>query len=284
EGALDALAGPRPVASWAAVLAAGVDALAAASPRDAWQRWELQRLLDDVVAESGESTIALALPELRALLGERLQGRPTRANFRTGHLTICTLMPRGSVPHRAVCLLGLDDAVFPRKGPRDGDDLLLDDPHVGDRDARSEDRQLLLDALMAATDRLVVTYTGNDERTNIPQPPAVPVGELLDMIERTAGSEAREQVVTRHPLQPFDPRNFSAVAPWGFDRTTLDGARALAGPRRAPAPFLGAPLEPVEQPVVELVDLVAFVRHPVRAFLAQRLRVRLPRAEDDVED
>ena len=89
--------------------------------------------------------------EVRALLAERLQGRPTRANFRTGHLTICTLVPMRSVPHRVVCLLGLDDGTFPRKAPRDGDDLMLDDPHVGERDSRTEDRQLLLDALLAAT-------------------------------------------------------------------------------------------------------------------------------------
>ena len=135
-----------------------------------------------------------------------------------------------SVPHRVVCLLGLDDGVFPRKAPRDGDDLMLDDPHLGERDARSEDRQLLLDALMAATDRLIVTYTGNDERSNLPQPPAVPIGELLEI----TGSE----VVVRHPLQPFDPRNFIAgelVAekPWSFDRTTLHGAEALASERAA---------------------------------------------------
>ena len=119
-----------------------------------------------------------------------------------------------SVPHRVVCLLGLDDGAFPRKAPRDGDDLMLDDPHVGERDPRSEDRQLLLDALLAATERLIVTYTGNDERTNTPRPPAVPVGELLDASTRTvrcrATAPAREQVVVRHPLQPFDPRNFTA--------------------------------------------------------------------------
>ena len=65
-----------------------------------------------------------------------------------------------SVPHRVVCLMGLDDGVFPRQTARDGDDLLLLDPHVGDRDARSEDRQLLLDAVLAATDHLVITYAG----------------------------------------------------------------------------------------------------------------------------
>ena len=123
----------------------------------------------DEAAGSGSAT-SLAPAEIRALLAERLKGRPTRANFRTGHLTICTLMPMRSVPHRVVCLLGMDDGVFPRKSPRDGDDLMLADPHVGDRDARTEDRQLLLDALLAATDQLIVTYTGNDERTNLVQP------------------------------------------------------------------------------------------------------------------
>ena len=81
-----------------------------------------------------------------------------------------------SVPHRVVCLLGLDDGAFRAASPRDGDDLMLDDPRVGERDPRTEDRQLLLDALMAATDHLVITYTGNDERTNAERPPAVPVG------------------------------------------------------------------------------------------------------------
>src|SRR6202020_3386704 len=103
---------------------------------------------------------------VRVPLFERLQGRPPRANFRTGHLTVCTLTPMRSVPHRVVCLLGLDDEEFPRRTPRDGDDLMLEHPHVGERDPRSEDRQLLLDALLAAREQLIVTFTGNDERTN----------------------------------------------------------------------------------------------------------------------
>ena len=100
-----------------------------------------------------------------------------------------------SVPHRVVCLLGLDDGVFPRRTPRDGDDLMLREPHVGDRDPRTEDRQLLLDALMAATDALIITYAGNDERTNLAKPPAVPVGELLDTIDAPRGG--RRQARTR---------------------------------------------------------------------------------------
>ena len=218
----------------------------------------------------------LELAEVRALLAERLQGRPTRANFRTGHLTICTLVPMRSVPHRVVCLLGLDDGTFPRKAPRDGDDLMLIDPHVGERDARTEDRQLLLDALLAATDRLIITYTGHDERTNVPRPPAVPVGELLDVVGTG--------VVVEHPLQPFDPRNFAAEDPWSFDRVLLEGARAMSGKRAEPRPFLIAPLPPREPGPLELDDLVRFVEHPARAFLRQRLGIRVGDWEDEVGD
>ena len=107
-----------------------------------------------------------------------------------------------SVPHRVVCILGLDDGEFPRKAPRDGDDLLLDDPHLGDRDPRAEDRQMLLDALLAATERLIITYTGNDERTNLVRPPAVPVAELLDVVERTVPHRTRPQRARAGPDPP----------------------------------------------------------------------------------
>ncbi len=281
RASVDALTAPKPIDEWAAALAAAADLLTTTPPRDAWQRAELQRLLDDVVSEAAGHTAELALPELRTLLADRLQGRPTRANFRTGHLTICTLVPMRSVPHRVVCLLGLDDGVFPRKTPRDGDDLLLDDPHVGERDARTEDRQLLLDALMAATDRLIVTYTGNDERTNLAKPPAVPVGELLDLVGH--------DIVVRHPLQPFDQRNFErgALVPettWSFDRVTLRGAQALSGERAPRARFLTDPLPPLEGELVELDDLVRFVERPVRTFLRKRLGISVADYSDEVED
>ena len=167
-------------------------------------------------------------PSCATLLADRLKGRPTRANFRTGHLTICTLVPMRSVPHRVVCLLGLDDGVFPRKAPRDGDDLLLDDPHIGERDARTEDRQLLLDALMAATDRLIVTYTGNDERTNLARPPAVPVGELLDLVGRE-----RRRPAPAAAVRPAQLRAGRAGAGGALELRPRDAARRAGADRRA---------------------------------------------------
>jgi exodeoxyribonuclease V gamma subunit len=282
-----------PIAEWAAEIAAAADLLTTTAPRDGWQRAQLDRLLAGLVENAGTAVNAdLELAEIRDLLDEHLRGRPTRANFRTGHLTFCTLNPMRSVPHRVICLLGLDDTVFPRKAPRDGDDLIFDDPHIGDHDGRTEDRQMLLDALMAAQDRLIVTFTGNDERTNAPRPPAVPVGELLDAIDRTVSvptGRPRDVVLKRHPLQPFDPRNFTpgaltAEQPFSFDAVTLAGARALIAPRAPRPPFLSDALPPLDTPVVELEDLVRFVQHPARAFLRSRLGISLSTATEDLAD
>ena len=294
--ALDALAQAQPLHAWADAILEAADALTATAPRDAWQRQELANLLADVLAEATANAepapTPLELADVRALLADRLRGRPTRANFRTGHLTICTLVPMRAVPHRVVCLLGLDDEVFPRTGTRDGDDLVLHDPHVGDHDARLEDRQLLLDALMSASDRVLITYSGKDERTNAPRPPAVPVGELLDVVDRTVrvpDGRPRDRIVVEHPLQAFDPRNFTSGelridGPWGFDAPTLAGARALEGPRTSPGRFLPGPLPDVPGPVVEVDDLVRFVQKPVRTFLRRRLSITVGDYDDEIED
>ncbi len=313
HAATEMLSGRKTIAEWAAAIGAAGDAMFAVSDRDSWQRHQLRQIVDEVAGEAGHgsrpSAVLLDLTDLRALLADRLRGQPTRANFRTGHLTFCTLVPMRSVPHRVVCLLGLDDNAFPRRTERDGDDLVAVDPFVGDGDGRSEDRQLLLDSMLAATERLVITYSGNDERTNAPLAPAVPVGELLDAIDATvrletvrldtgrlgdtgatATAPSRRRVVTRHPLQPFDVRNFRAgdlgsPGAWSFDPGTLQAAVARTNDRRSPPAFLPGRLPPMQSKgVIELDQLVRFVKHPVRAFLRQRLGISLGDFTDVVVD
>jgi exodeoxyribonuclease V gamma subunit len=283
------------LSEWISRLGDAVDSLTLTTGSEQWQaaqlRTELSRVLE--AADERAAVVTLSLGDLRSLLADRLRGRPTRANFRTGSLTMCTLVPMRSVPHRVVCLMGLDDGAFPRQPAVDGDDILLRNPMTGERDERSEDRQLLLDAILAARERLVVTYAGADERTNAVRPPAVPVGELLDTLEaayRSAGDgPLRDQLLTRHPLQPFDPANFSSgalgvAAPFSFDPTALGGARAMVAPRRLAAPYLSERLPPAPVRDLELESLRSFFEHPVRGFLRQRLGVTLPRSDEEATD
>ena len=291
--ALAALTGPQPLAAWVAALVDALDALTATTAADAWQAGQARAELADTVHRAGPpggaDGVPLTLADVRGLLAGRLRGQPGRANFRTGSLTVATLVPMRSVPHRVVCLLGLDDGAFPRACADDGDDVLARDPLVGERDPRSEDRQLLLDALGAAVDHLVVLYSGADPRTGARRPPAVPLGELLDAVAAAAGPAARDRVVVRHPLQPFDARNFTdgalgAPGPFSFDRVELAGARAARGDTAPPAPFLPGPLPPPAPGTVALDDLVAFLEHPVKGFLKQRVGLPVTDADDEPAD
>jgi exodeoxyribonuclease V gamma subunit len=295
ESALDDLVGEQCVQDWLDTLADAVQSLTSVAGTELWQSAELYRELGAVAEAAAEraASTSLSLADLRALFAGRLGGRPTRANFRTGTLTVCTMVPMRSVPHRVIGLLGLDDGAFPRGARIDGDDVLARDPAVGERDPRGEDRQLMLDALLAATEHVVITYTGADERTGAPRPPAVPLGELLDALDDTAvtadGAPIREQVLVRHPLQPFDARNVTpgelgVPGPFSFDPTALAGATAASGPRATAGPFLSAPLPPPEAGDVDLAALVSLLQKPVRGFLRQRLDVAVRFEETEPTD
>ncbi|WP_110207708.1 exodeoxyribonuclease V subunit gamma [Nocardioides daejeonensis] len=285
--ALDALHTARTVPEWVAALQEAVGALTRVSADQVWQTAQLERELASVREAVSAQSTELRLTDVRALLQHRLAGRPTRANFRTGTLTVSTMVPMRSVPHRVICLVGLDDGQFPRVGALDGDDVLGRAPLTGERDVRSEDRQLLLDAVLAATEKLVVTYSGANEHTGAPRPPAVPVGELLDAAARTA---PEAQVLVRHPLQSFDPRNLTAglvpgrAEPFSFDVSALAGARIALAERTPRPPLLVKPLPAQPTGDVSLDELIAFHTHPVREFLRHRLDVATSREAELLDD
>jgi exodeoxyribonuclease V gamma subunit len=286
---VESLSGRRPLVGWVEALEAGLEGLADVPMRDGWQVTQARAQLAAAVEAAGDraTSVPLGLADVRSLLAERLQGRPTRANFRTGHLTMCSMVPMRSVPHRVVFLLGLDDQAFPRNAYLDGDSVLARRPLVGERDARTEDRQLFLDAILAAEETLVMLYSGHDERTGASRPPAVPLGELLDVLDRTAAGNVRGRVLVQHPLQPFDPRNFEpgrlvAEQPFSFDPAAVEGARALVGGRVDRPEFVSSPLAPAQAvTTVALDELAAFLEHPVKAFLRQRLGLTF--VSDDTE-
>lgn len=198
------------------------------------------------------------------------------------------MVPMRSVPHRVVCLVGLDDGVFPRLSHPDGDDVLAREPMTGERDIRSEDRQLLLDAIGAATQTLVITYTGADERTGQPRPPAVPLAELLDALDQTTSAPVRERILVTHPLQPFDRKNVTPGAllgakPFTFDPAALAAAQAAAGKRCPPTAFISGRLPAPPAADVTLADLLDFFKDPVKGFF-RALDYTLPWDVDTVED
>ena len=280
DAVLAGLRGPHTTQVWSALLAEALDLLTEVGESDVWQRNQAGRFLGEVSESAGDAE--LTLPDMRAVLAAEFRARPTRSNFRTGEITVATLVPMRFVPHRVVAVIGLDDEAFPRVAHLEGDDILALDPCLGERDPRSEDRQLLLDALMSATDHLVLCYTGADPVSGARRPPPAPLADVIDAV--TATVEPGATVVTRQPLQPFDTANFSVPQPFSFDRQAHGAAAAARfGTRPVPA-FLPQPLAPVSEDEVTVDDLVDFFTDPTMGFLRQRLGVSFPRYPEEVTD
>jgi exodeoxyribonuclease V gamma subunit len=236
------------------------------SSSDAWQLGHAQALLGDLATASGPDAPVIGLGDMRHLVGDWLKAHPPRSTLLTGNLTVTSLGALRHVPHRVVCLLGVDEAAFPRASRRSGDDLLEragdpEDPHVS-----LDDRQLFLDALMAATETFVVIGAGHDQRTNERMPLSAPVIDLLEAVERLGVS--RESVLLKHALQPYEPS-----AEPTYDACAVEARRAQVGPRPvARDRFDTSRIEPAARPsAVTLAELTAFLRHPAREFLRHRV-------------
>ena len=285
------VATPMPMSEWGPAIAAGVRMLAAPAWGDEWQLSQLERLLAETFPEAAPDTPdpLISLAEVRRAIAGWADTRPSPLHFRTGDVTVATLVPMRSVPYRVVCLVGMDDDRFPRSSRADGDDLLLNDEIVGDFDRSAQDRQLLLDAVMAAGDHLIITYSGRDELTNAPLPPAVPIAELTDTLEELVGPEAIKRLVTTHPLQSFSEANFrpgalGVAAAFGFDPIQLAGARAVQARPTGIVPFETAWPDYEPAPTVKLTELIAFLRHPAARFMKTRMGFTVPGAGEQPDD
>jgi exodeoxyribonuclease V gamma subunit len=288
----DDMTNNRTVAQWCETLVEASTQLFDAEPEKKWQVEQLRRTIgaigDGAVVADEPTMTELTLADVRRLLADRFRGKSGRPDFYRGGITVTSLTPLRWLPFRVVCLLGFDEAgTSPGPGAADGDDLAAQSPYLGDPDPRSEVRQALLEAVLAAGDHVVVTRTGHNVRTNQEVPGAVAFAELRDSVMATLSPGSvhtyGERIETIHPRQPFDDRCFQPGAldqpgPWSFDPGALAGAYARSDRQGTIAPLMTEPLPPTdhEEQVITLSDLQAFFKHPVKAFLRRRLRLHLP--------
>ena len=271
---------PRAPGAWAARLRRLLEALFQAT--DDTERSVLaaleQALADWLEAcEAGGFTDPLDIAVVReAWLGAVDEPTVSR-RFRAGGVTFCTLLPLRAIPFPVVCLLGMNDGDYPRRGSRIDFDLMglprLARP--GDRSRRDDDRQLMLDAVLSARQVLYISWSGRSPRDNQMQPPSVLVAQLRDYLGAGWGPAVVAERTTEHPLQPFSRRYFEPVdnaAPGALFTHAREwrAAHVEAGPVEQPVPESGGTRSGL---VLTLASLSAFLRNPVQAFFRHRLRV-----------
>lgn len=256
---------PAPAAAWVSRFRSVLDLLVEVPHEQGWQLTQLWEAFEQIDRRSGQSTVHLRIPDALALLEAEFSGRRARPSYGNGSLVATSLHAVGQTPHKVVCVIGLDEQSFPRSTIADGDDALAANPQPWDPDPGIDDRQALLDALGAASDRLILVYQGHSSLTNeIYHPPA----GVIDLIEAPGATVVSES------LQAHSPAYFEG-APRSFDKGALAAAKALVGPRLPPwDPFAVESIPLPEQPqAVELDTLKQFVSHPARYFLKNRAQV-----------
>ena len=237
-----------------------------------------------------------------------LQDKGVGQRFLAGYVNFCTLMPMRSIPFKAVCLLGMNDADYPRQVLPMGFDLIhLGKSRRGDRSRRLDDRYLFLEALLSARELLYFSYQGFSAKDNSPRSPSILLSELLDYCrhcyclrgENELEAEQSEQsllahLCNEHPLQPFSSQYFQPAqtkrAEGGWDEQGLSYQQHwLAVARQLhqeviPLSFLSASkgeqeqeqaqtlsTEPIE---LELAQLIQFFHNPARGYFIHHWQSR----------
>ncbi|MBD2801999.1 exodeoxyribonuclease V subunit gamma [Xenorhabdus sp. M] len=245
------------------------------------QQW--QKLIEGGLnAHYGES-VPLVL--LRDELAFRFDDEKISQRFLAGSLNFCTLMPMRSIPFKVVCLLGMNDGVYPRTIQPLGFDLMVEKTQRGDRKRRDDDRYLFLEALVSAEQYLYISYIGKSIRDDTECNPSVLINELLDYVCQSfclSGDEilnvddssrnVRNYLLSQHARVPFATENFlpnhyrqSYASEW-LPAATQQGISN--GDFCHPIEF-----DCSEVKEISLDELIRFYRHPVRAFFQQRLKV-----------
>lgn len=292
---------------------------------DGW-RETLVSLLDDFFSVELEGEIALksirdTLSQLKEQLADaafddallpsiisqylqsKLSGTRVSQRFLAGQVNFCTLMPMRSIPFRTVCLLGMNDGVYPPSDPVESFNLMEARAKIGDRSRRVDSRYLFLEAMLSAQQTLYISYVGRSIQDNTERVPSVLVSELMEYCHQNyclsgdealpvdeSGDNLLNALVNTHAMVPFSPSAFQGMhasyakewIPAALTQSSQSQGYVRRDFNRALDDYLLGATFPLE---LDLVELQRFWRLPVQYFFNRRLKVifepPLPVMEDD---
>ncbi len=140
-----------------------------------------------------------------------------------------------SIPFRVIFAMGMGETVFPQRDRHDLLDLRTARRRAGDVSPSQRDRYLFLETLLAARDRIVLSWVSRDALTGQELQPSPVLEELRLIAGRFVGGRELEKLTTIHPVSGFDADYFPDL--YGkaegrrldnFDRNARGAARMAA--------------------------------------------------------
>jgi exodeoxyribonuclease V gamma subunit len=203
----------RPLAEWLAFVRGMVEGYLVLDEDDgAGQALvaELLRRLDGL-ADIGLGAQPVSYRVAAELARRELAGLPwSRGRYLAGGVTVSSFVPMRAIPFRAIFVLGLGQAAFPRPAGRDELDLRQGSRRAGDVDRREQDLYMFLETLLSARDQVVFSYVARNEITGEELPASSVLLELRSILGQGildgAGLDHVFGAHARPPLRRHDDR------------------------------------------------------------------------------
>jgi len=280
EEATEQFSKSHSLAEWAGILTGFVDRLFVTVDNDGLV--ELYGILTDLGLEYGDLHRAgVSFEVIRSWMQRVAEEKRSSAGFLRGQLTFCSMLPMRSIPFRKVCLLGLNDTVFPKNDFHPPFDLLGDNPIPGDRSRRSDDRYQFLEAILSARESLYLSYVGQSIRSNDTLPPSVVVSELSEI----AAFYGAKELIDIHPLHGFSSSYFDGAGGlFSYNRQLMGVCSALQKKNDTPEPWWQERIEVERRESCTVTELFSFFRNPQRYFVRDILGIHLGRYALSMEE
>lgn len=127
-------------------------------------------------------------------------------------VVVGSLAAMRSIPFRVVFMLGLGEADFPERERRDPLDLRQAYRRAGDVSPAERDRYMFLETLLAARERIFLSYVARNAHTGEPLEPSPVIRDLQFILRGMIGDEAVKRLSLAHPVSAHDRRYFADLA------------------------------------------------------------------------
>jgi len=253
----------------------------------------LDMLLKDYNSSAAFLQEPLSFDVFMQSFGQRLLLSAREANFASGGITFCSLIPMRSIPFKVIALLGMDYDKFPRKEHALGFNLMETQKRPGDRNVKANDKHLFLETILSAENYLYLSYIGRSIKDNTDIPPSILVDELIDFIESNCGlgtdwteeekqllnekkrPDIRALLVTRHALH-----HFSRIQPDGIPQYLHLVSNAEKGVEMSRQ----HPITDSIQAELPIASFWRFLQNPIKGYLNQVAGIYYEQMDDVLKE
>lgn len=157
------LSSEKTLTNFAAILREAMALFYSSESEQSWDLLKLEQIIENIEKhhENGDIQAPVSAKILAYLVKQGVREKGVGQRFLAGAVNFCTLMPMRAIPFKVVCMLGLNDADYPRTVQPIGFDLVAHSTRrKGDRSRKLDDRYLFLEALLSARENLYISYIG----------------------------------------------------------------------------------------------------------------------------